>query len=103
MTSMIEFRILTHQKKYGQGPLTIEALQSIWKKERSVLFSPPELWMLHELARAQRYHGGCFAEVGVFRGVSAEILCQAKLPETELYLFDTFEGLPRPSELDGRF
>jgi O-methyltransferase len=103
VTSAIEFRILAYYKRYGQGTLAMRALRKIWKSERTILFSPAELWMLRELARAQKYHGGCFAEVGVFRGISAEAICQAKLPETEFYLFDTFEGLPRPGKLDLRF
>ncbi|HSS47715.1 MAG TPA: TylF/MycF/NovP-related O-methyltransferase [Thermoanaerobaculia bacterium] len=103
VTSAIELRLLTHYKQYAQEPSTVRALRKIWKSEIIVLFSPAELWILHELAKAQKHHGGCFAEVGVFRGVSAEIICQAKLPSTELYLFDTFEGLPRPGKLDSRF
>jgi O-methyltransferase len=100
--SAVELRILVHHKKYGQEPAA-RGLRKIWKSERTILFSPAEIWILRELARAQKYHGGCFAEVGVFRGVSAEVICQAKLPDTEFYLFDTFEGLPSPGEIDPRF
>ena len=103
VTSAIEICILSYYKKYGQGTFAVQAIQKIWKSEGRVLFSPTELWMLRELARAQKYHGGCFAEVGVFRGVSAEVICQAKAPDTKFFLFDTFEGLPRPSGLDSRF
>lgn len=101
--SAIEFRFLAHYKRYTQEPCALPLLRRIWKSERIVLFSPAELWILRELAKAQKSHGGCFAEVGVFRGVSAEVICQAKLPSTNFYLFDTFEGLPLPGKLDPRF
>ena len=35
------------------------------------------------------------AEVGVYQGVSAKLICEAK-GDKELHLFDTFEGLPDP-------
>jgi hypothetical protein len=76
----------------------------IWKEEGgTVLFSPQELFMIYSVARAQRDHGGVFAEVGVFRGASAKVIATAKRPETKLFLFDTFEGLPDVGDLDPRF
>lgn len=42
---------------------------------------------------------GDIAEVGVFKGGSAKIICEAKKEKT-LYLFDTFSGLPEVSEID---
>ena len=56
----------------------------------------------HRLARlakqAQRIEGD-FAEVGVYQGGSAAILCEVKGDKT-LHLFDTFEGIPKVSEID---
>jgi O-methyltransferase len=40
------------------------------------------------------YLDGDFAEVGVYRGGSAEIIASAKGNTKSLYLFDTFEGMP---------
>lgn len=37
---------------------------------------------------------GDFAEVGVYKGGSAEILAKSKGSNKSLYLFDTFEGMP---------
>ena len=102
-TSMIEMLILGYYKKYGQGQLTVGGIRRFWRIEPAVLFSPNELWMLRELARAQKSHGGAFAEVGVARGVSAEVMCQGKDRSTRFHLFDTFTGLPTPGELDPRF
>jgi hypothetical protein len=42
---------------------------------------------------------GDIAEVGVWKGGSAKIICEAK-GEKALYLFDTFEGLPDLCEMD---
>ncbi len=45
---------------------------------------------------------GEIAEVGVFRGASAKVICEAK-GDRALHLFDTFEGLPQPGEQDTEF
>jgi O-methyltransferase len=44
---------------------------------------------------------GCFVEVGVFQGGSARYLATvAEYQNRELYLYDTFEGMPYQSEYD---
>jgi len=56
--------------------------------------------LVHNLVRKKR---GNLAEVGVCGGNSAHIICEAK-GDNPLYLFDTFEGLPEPTdEDDGQF
>lgn len=45
---------------------------------------------------------GDIAEVGVYRGGTARIICEAK-GNRPLHLFDTFEGLPEPGEIDSAF
>jgi O-methyltransferase len=42
------------------------------------------------------------AELGVFQGSSAQIICEAK-GDRALHLFDTFAGLPQPGEIEKRF
>lgn len=42
---------------------------------------------------------GNLAEVGVFKGGTAKLICESK-KSNQLYLFDTFEGLPKPSNQD---
>ena len=51
------------------------------------------------LAKAALTVEGDFAEVGVFKGGSARIICLAK-GDRPLHLFDTFEGLPEPGNED---
>ena len=45
---------------------------------------------------------GDIAEVGVFRGGTAKVICEAK-GTRQLHLFDTFEGLPEPGQIDAAF
>ncbi len=42
---------------------------------------------------------GDIAEVGVYKGGSAKLICEAKGNKT-LHLFDTFEGTPKVDEID---
>lgn len=79
------------------------AFLSLFTGRKPVLFNPGELLNIWEQARIMADHGGPFAEVGVFRGASAKIICEIK-GTTTLYLFDTFSGLPDEiSKRDGRF
>ncbi len=43
---------------------------------------------------------GVFAEVGVYKGYTARIMSVNMIKGSELYLFDTFEGLPNKSDED---
>jgi len=79
------------------------AFASIFTGRKPVLFRPGELLNIWEQARVVADQGGVFAEVGVFRGASAKLICEAK-GYRPLYLFDTFEGLPDDiGDRDGRF
>src|SRR3989338_8581492 len=109
---------LAKLKYYKRNPLEKKAfdlVSEIYKEEegsiftslftgrKPVLFSPGELLNIWEQARVMTGHGGAFAEVGVFRGASAKIICETK-GKTPLHLFDTFEGLPDQIGItDGRF
>ena len=42
---------------------------------------------------------GDIAEVGVYKGGSAKVICMAK-GDRKLHLFDTFKGLPKPGKYD---
>src|SRR4051794_26748289 len=43
---------------------------------------------------------GDLAEVGVYQGASAKLICENRAADRELHLFDTFEGLPNPGAQD---
>lgn len=62
-----------------------------------------ERYNLYTLAKATSHLPGALAEAGVYRGGSAKILCTVK-GNNPLYLFDTFEGMPRVNKAtDGHF
>jgi hypothetical protein len=78
-----------------------ETYGKLWQtyKERRSLLTPYEAYIVYSLARAQSTRPGSFAEVGVYRGASAKLICEAK-GDKPLHLFDTFAGLPPTSEHD---
>jgi len=63
-------------------------------KNTNLLIRPSEMFNLYSFAKNQSTIKGEFAEVGVFKGFSAEIINKAK-GNKKLFLFDTFEGLPK--------
>jgi O-methyltransferase len=56
-------------------------------------------YQIIELVKATGKIPGALAEVGVFRGGTARLICEAK-GDRDLHLFDTWEGLPEPTEAD---
>ena len=61
--------------------------------QRGVSLTLDETYTLYQGVVATRDLPGCIAEMGVYRGGSARIICEAK-GATPLYLCDTFEGMP---------
>jgi O-methyltransferase len=75
-----------------------ELIRTVFRDNRS-LMTTYEMWMIYSIARGQAKVPGAYAEVGVFKGASAKIICELK-GDKNLHLFDTFEGLPESSEFD---
>jgi O-methyltransferase len=71
------------------------------RRDAESLLTGNEAFLLYSLARAQCRLEGAMAEVGVFQGSSAQIICEAK-KDCLLYLFDTFAGLPEPGAIENR-
>lgn len=67
--------------------------------ERKWLLTSNEAFLVHSLARSQSRLPGSLAEVGVFEGGSARMICETK-GHSRLHLFDTFSGLPEAGEID---
>lgn len=61
-----------------------------------------EAYMIHAAVLRTAKIAGDIAEVGVFWGGTARVICEAKL-DRPLHLFDTFEGLPEPGRIDSAF
>jgi O-methyltransferase len=85
-----------------------ESLAPIMEKIRPLTMVPER--SLVELARQVRailalQIPGDFVECGVWRGgaslLMAELLRQAGVSDRRVWLFDSFEGLPPPAEIDG--
>jgi len=86
-------------------PLRKPAIRSILKlkREGNTLLTPLEAFQLLRAAEATQKTLGDIAELGVYKGGSAKLIHAAAGKEKPLHLFDTFEGLPQPGNLDGRF
>ncbi len=72
------------------------------KRESDIYLTAGEAYMVYTLARAQSHLEGEMAEVGVYRGGSSKLICEAK-GEVPLHLFDTFQGLPETHAHDRGF
>ncbi len=83
-----------------KSPSTLTALRQA-RRGAEPLLSNDEMFVLHELGRAQSGLDGDFAEFGVYEGCSARLLSEVK-GERTLHLFDTFGGLPIPNAREGR-
>lgn len=97
LASTIQFKLLSFYK----DEKTVNLLKSI-KSEVDFAFYPYEAYTVYSIARSQSRLEGDMAEVGVYQGGSAKIICEAKDQKT-LHLFDTFAGLPEVSEKDTHF
>jgi hypothetical protein len=72
------------------------------RQETSMVLLDPEAYTIYATARRTAKVPGDIAELGVYKGGSARLICQVK-GERNLHLFDTFAGLPRCSEWDPDF
>lgn len=79
----------------------VELIKTV-KNEVDFAFFPFEAFLIYSIAKSQSSLEGEMAEVGVYQGGSAKLICEAK-GNKKLNLFDTFEGLPHVSEIDTHF
>jgi O-methyltransferase len=70
--------------------------------ETDMLLLRDEAYQLLSCTRATQKVEGAMAEIGVYRGGSARLMCEGR-GNRALYLFDTFEGLPTTHDLDNCF
>jgi hypothetical protein len=83
-----------------KDPAILKTIRRCRRQSESLL-TGNEAFFLYSVAHAQSFLDCAMAEVGVFQGSSARIICEAKR-ERPLHLFDTFSGLPQPGERDKR-
>ncbi len=88
----------------GNEPQRQEAYETIRKVRLEVpmVLLESEAYNLYAAALQTQKLGGAVAELGVYRGGSARLLCEVR-GDRPLHLFDTFEGLPEVSDLDVSF
>jgi hypothetical protein len=80
----------------------IERVREILAGWPTQVMSADEAYMIRCAVLSTAKVEGDLAEVGVFRGTSAKVICEAK-GDRPLHLFDTFEGLPPPGRFDSGF
>jgi hypothetical protein len=68
------------------------------KIANNTLITPDRLIMLHSLARATKNLDGAVIEMGTFKGGSALLIANAS--GKTVHIFDSFQGLPEPQEID---
>jgi hypothetical protein len=69
------------------------------RNETEMLITNNEAYQIFTVVKGTAKVRGDIAEVGVYKGGSAKLICEAKGSRT-LHLFDTFEGFPSPCETD---
>ncbi len=69
------------------------------KREKEMVLFDNEAYQLYITAKASAKVPGDMAEVGVYKGASAKLISQVK-GKKDLYLFDTFAGIPQISKND---
>lgn len=78
---------------------TVGVLRRVRRQRRSLL-TAYECYFVYSFARSQTKLPGDMAEVGMYEGCSARLICEAK-GDRPFYGFETFEGLPQATAPDG--
>jgi O-methyltransferase len=71
-------------------------------RDKDMLLLEEEAYQVYSCSRNASKITGDIAEVGVYRGGSARLICENKGSKS-FHLFDTFEGLPEVTQSDTRF
>lgn len=71
------------------------------RKETEMLLDDDEAYQILMLVEKTRKIKGDIVEVGVYKGGSAKLISEMK-GQKNLYLFDTFEGLPEVRKIDNK-
>lgn len=91
--------IARNGKEIVQFPKEFFDLFKEVQRETEILMSAHQAFIVYCTAKAAKKIPGEMLEVGVYKGGSAKLICEAK-GSKNLYLFDTFSGLNDSCELD---
>jgi len=94
---------------FGDYPISEDC--KLWREDKIFLdeykrlspaspYSQDRKFVLREFARYTKNIPGCMAECGCYQGASAYFMAKEN-PDIPLHLFDSFEGLSEPTEMDG--
>jgi hypothetical protein len=81
---------------------SVKRIREIVTSRASQTMGVDEAYMIRASVLKTARVPGDIAEVGVFWGGTARVICEAK-GDRLLHLFDTFEGLPEPDKIDSAF
>jgi O-methyltransferase len=78
------------------------AYRHLHAKYREFTMAPADrFWRNLLIAAERRYVAGCVVECGVWRGGMSAGMAEVLGPDRDYFLFDSFEGLPPATSLDG--
>lgn len=80
---------------------THELIRQVRQETSMILLDSEALSLCAHVRRTAKVPGD-IAELGVYRGGSARLICEYK-GDRALHLFDTFDGLPEAAECDPKF
>jgi len=87
--------------KFYREPHAVAIIDEAFR-EADLQMNPLDAYALYNLARMQASVPGSMAEIGMYRGGSAGIICHLK-GDKKFYGFDTFEGLPGRTDSDEKW
>lgn len=83
-----------------KDPARLKQLKHV-RRQRKSLVTGNEMFIVQSLALGLQALPGDYAEVGIYYGSTAKVICDAK-GDKPLHLCDTFEGLPEPKGDDAK-
>ena len=86
--------VYAKQDKYLKYSRDFRSVLATRDPERGFTITEEEAYTLFHSIKSTRSVEGAIAELGVYKGASAKIVCEANQGAKPLLLFDTFEGMP---------
>lgn len=83
---------------FHKDPALMRLLRTVRRERRSLVTAAEQL-IVHSITASVRRLEGDIAEVGVYAGSTAKMICAAK-GEKRFHVCDTFAGLPEPTAED---
>jgi len=92
----------------------LQGIDSVWERDaefisiyhnvaKGMLIDKKKSYVLYNLVKNVGHLNGHFAELGVFRGASSKIMIEANKRNKAIYLFDTFDGLPKTHDMNDHY